>query len=35
MACPFVQLALVLNGRPNDVVSLGEVVEPLARRLGH
>jgi DNA-binding CsgD family transcriptional regulator/tetratricopeptide (TPR) repeat protein len=34
-ALPFVQLALVLNGRPNDVIRLGEVVEPLARRLGH
>ena len=32
---PFVQLALVLAGRPNDVVRLGEVVDPLARRLGH
>jgi DNA-binding CsgD family transcriptional regulator/tetratricopeptide (TPR) repeat protein len=31
----FVQLALVLNGRPNDVLRLGEEVEPLARRLGH
>jgi DNA-binding CsgD family transcriptional regulator len=32
---PFVQLALVLNGKLDDVVRLGEVVEPLARRLGH
>jgi DNA-binding CsgD family transcriptional regulator/tetratricopeptide (TPR) repeat protein len=32
---PFVQLALVLNGRPDDVTRLGEEVEPLARRLGH
>ena len=32
---PFVQLALVLNGRPHDVLRLGDVVEPLARRLGH
>jgi DNA-binding CsgD family transcriptional regulator len=32
---PFVQLALVLNGRPDDVLRLGEEVEPLARRLGH
>jgi len=32
---PFVQLAQVLAGRPGDVVRLGEVVEPLARRLGH
>jgi DNA-binding CsgD family transcriptional regulator len=32
---PFAQLALILNGRPGDVVRLGEVVEPLARRLGH
>jgi DNA-binding CsgD family transcriptional regulator len=32
---PFVQLALVLAGRPGDVVRLGEEVEPLARRLGH
>ena len=32
---PFVQLAQVLAGRPDDVVRLGGVVEPLARRLGH
>jgi DNA-binding CsgD family transcriptional regulator/tetratricopeptide (TPR) repeat protein len=32
---PFVQLALILNGRPHDVVRLGEEVEPLAQRLGH
>jgi len=32
---PFVQLAQVLAGRPDDVVRLGEVVEPLARGLGH
>jgi DNA-binding CsgD family transcriptional regulator/tetratricopeptide (TPR) repeat protein len=32
---PFVQLAQVLAGRPDDVARLGEVVEPLARRLGH
>jgi len=32
---PFVQLAQVLAGRPGDVVRLGGVAEPLARRLGH
>jgi len=32
---PFVQLAQVLAGRPDDVARLGGVVEPLARRLGH
>jgi len=32
---PFVQLALVLAGRPNDVLRLGKEVEPLAGRLGH
>src|SRR5260370_21956089 len=32
---PFVQLALVLAGRPADVARIAEVAEPLARRLGH
>ena len=32
---PFVQLALVLAGRLDEVTRLGEEIEPLARRIGH
>ena len=32
---PFVQLAMILAGRPIEVAHLGEEVEPLAQRIGH